>query len=161
MPAATAMEILNLVDRYFDSWNSHHALSLVAVFGKGGTLRTPFAHEGVSGQALSDYASRLWSAFPDFFLQTESPLFGANRASVEWVMRGVHDGALFGCARTGQRVTLSGVDLIDCSGSHLSVRSCFDTLGLLRQLNVTGSDVLMAALRGQPHEVSLTDRRHT
>lgn len=131
------MDILNVVDRYFDSWNSHHALSLVGVFGKGGILRTPFAHEGVSGQALADYASSLWSAFPDFFLQTETPLSGANKASVEWVLRGVHDGTLFGCARTGQRVTVNGVDLIDCSGNHLSVRSYFDASSLLRQLRVT------------------------
>jgi predicted ester cyclase len=130
------MDVLNLVDRYFDSWNSHHALSLVGVFGKGGILRTPFARDGVSGQALADYASGLWRAFPDFFLQTEPPLLGANKASVEWVLRGVHDGTLFGCERTGQRVTVSGVDLIDCSGSHLTVRSYFDTSSLLRQLRL-------------------------
>jgi predicted ester cyclase len=130
------MDVLNLVDRYFDSWNSHHALSLVGVFGKGGILRTPFALDGVSGQALADYAGSLWRAFPDFFLHTEPPLLGANKASVEWVLRGVHDGTLFGCERTGQRVTVSGVDLIDCSGSHLTVRSYFDTSSLLRQLRL-------------------------
>lgn len=130
------MDVSKLVDRYFDSWNSHHALSLVEVFGKGGILRTPFARDGVSGQALAEYASSLWSAFPDFFLQTETPLLGTNKASVEWVLRGVHDGTLFGCDRTGQRVTVSGVDLIDCGGSHLSVRSYFDASSLLRQLRL-------------------------
>lgn len=147
------MDVLNLVDRYFDSWNSHHAPSLVAVFGKNGILRTPLAREGVSGQTLAEYASSLWGAFPDFFLQTEPPLLGANKVSVEWVLRGVHDGALFGCARTGQRVSVSGVDLIDCSGSHLSVRSYFDALSLLRQLHVTVPDVLVAASRGQLHQL--------
>src|SRR5215469_6173016 len=130
------MDVLNLIDRYFDSWNSHHALSLVEVFGKGGILRTPFARDGVSGRALAEYASSLWSAFPDFFLQTETPLLGGNKASVEWVLRGVHDGTLFGCDRTGQRVTVIGVDVIDCSGNHLSVRSYFDASSLLRQLRL-------------------------
>jgi predicted ester cyclase len=147
------MDILNLVDRYFDSWNSHHALSLVEVFGKGGILRTPLAREGMSGPALAEYASSLWGAFPDFFLQTEPPLLGANKVSVEWVLRGVHDGRLFGCARTGLRVTVSGVDLIDCSGNHLSVRSYFDALSLLRQLDLTVPDVLLDALRGPLHEL--------
>ena len=133
--AVFRMDISQLPDRYFDSWNSHHSLSLLRVFGPTGILRGPFAYDGVSGAALSEYASRLWRAFPDFFLQTQAPLLGPQKMSVEWVLHGTHQAELFGFPASGRQVVLNGVEIIDFSGAErLVVRSSYDALDLVRQL---------------------------
>lgn len=133
------MDIYQLTDRYFDSWNSHHAASVLQAFGSSGILRSPLAHQGVMGRELADYASGLWRAFPDFFLQTDQPLFGSKKVCVEWVLRGTHRGELFGWSATGRQVTLNGVEVIDCRTPHgLNVRSFFDVLDLRRQVQLSG-----------------------
>ncbi|MBS0420273.1 MAG: ester cyclase [Proteobacteria bacterium] len=129
------MDMVKLADRYFDSWNSHHTGSVLKVFGPGGTLCGPLALHGVTGSELASYANRLWRAFPDFFVQAEQPVFCSKRVYVEWILRGTHEGELFGWSATGRPVALKGVDVIDCRiPRRLMVRSFYDALELWRQI---------------------------
>lgn len=131
------MDILRLIDRYFDSWNSHHPTSLLQVVGQRGVLHGPLAVEGLSGDSLAEYACALWTAFPDFFLQAEQPSIRKHGARVKWIWRGTHDGEFFGHAATGKCLSLEGVEMIDCSSPDaLAVRSCYDALELWRQLGL-------------------------
>jgi len=87
----------------------------------------------------------LWQAFPDFFIQSEQPVFCSKRVYVEWVLRGTHEGELFGWSATGRPVMLRGVEVIDCRiPRRLMVCSFFDALELWRQTQSRGESTTTA-----------------
>jgi hypothetical protein len=136
------VDISYIADRYFDAWNSHDAVALLGVFGRKGIFHGPFARQGISGTTLANYASGFWNAFPDFYMQTEAPLLGRTKATVEWALRGTHDGQFFGCAPSGRRLVLRGVEIIDIgAGGGLVARSCCDVPDLVQQLGLVGSPI--------------------
>jgi hypothetical protein len=56
--------------RYHDVWNGRDADALVAIFTKDGTFCNPDTYPGASGEALAAYVKGLWTAFPDWHLET-------------------------------------------------------------------------------------------
>jgi steroid delta-isomerase-like uncharacterized protein len=142
-PGAVEASTAEIAERYFDSWNSHHAETLLRFFGRAGVYWGPLAREGLSGELLAEYAMNLWSGFPDLFIQPARPLLGRGRVTVQWALRGTYLGDLFGCPATGKSIVLSGIEVIDWrSGAGLAVCSCYDALDLLRQLELPSSAIL-------------------
>ncbi len=59
------MNAIEVVRRYNTAWNGRDADALVALFAEGGTFSNPHAGQGLTGEAIGNYAKAVWDAFPD------------------------------------------------------------------------------------------------
>lgn len=58
-PHITGINIINAIEvaqRYIDAWNRHDADAIVASFAEGGTYNNPDAGQGLTGEAIADFA---------------------------------------------------------------------------------------------------------
>ena len=136
---------LQIFESYADAWNRHDADGIVATFAEGGTYCDPTTPGPLTGAAIGEYASGLWSAFPDLSFEIGRTMEGdGGSLSAEWVMRGVNTGSMMGLPPTGRAVEVRGVDIAVVEGGKLrSVQGYFDSGAVPRAL---GLDVIV-----QPH----------
>lgn len=135
------MELLQVAQRYFDTWNRRDPAAIGATFADGGTYNDPAAGQRLTGEALADYARRLFTAFPDlaFEIVSIAPA-GERMVAAQWLMRGTHTGPLAGGPPTGRSIALPGADFIVVEGDKiLAVQGYFDQLTFLAQLGLQGS----------------------
>lgn len=138
---------LQVFESYADAWNRHDADGIVATFADGGTYCDPTTPGPLTGAAIGEYASGLWSAFPDLSFEMARFIEGeGGTLSAEWVMRGVNSGSMMGLPPTGRAVEVRGVDIAVVEGGRLrSVQGYFDSAAVPRAL---GLDVIV-----QPHAI--------
>ncbi len=138
---------LQVFQSYADAWNRHDADAIVATFAEGGTYADPTTPGPLTGAAIGEYASGLWSAFPDLSFEMGRMMEGEGGAlSAEWVMRGVNTGSMMGLPPTGRPVEVRGVDIAAVEDGKLrSVQGYFDAGAVPRAL---GLDVIV-----QPHAI--------
>ena len=139
------MEAADVVRGYFDAWNRRDPEAIAAAFAAGGTYSDPNTPEGLTGQAIIEYASGLFAAFPDlsFEVLDHAPADDGVVAT-RWVMHGTNSGSLKGNPPTGSTVALPGADFITTEGGEIrAVQGYFDRRALAEQL---GLQVLV-----QPH----------
>ena len=83
------MSNLDVAQEYFDAWNRRNPAAIVATFAEGGTYNDPASGGDLSGQALVEYTSGLFSAFPDLSFEIVSAVpAGDNVVAAQWLMRG-------------------------------------------------------------------------
>ncbi len=138
---------LQVFQSYADAWNRHDADGIVATFAEGGTYTDPTTPGPLTGAAIGEYASGLWSAIPDLSFAMERVMEGADGVlSAEWVMRGVNSGSMMGLPPTGRAVEVRGVDIAVVEDGKLrSVQGYFDAGAVPRAL---GLDIIV-----QPHAI--------
>ena len=104
------MNAIEVVKRYFDTWNRHDADAIVALFAVGGTYSNPIAGQGLTGQAIAGFAKGLFTAFPDASFEIVSiGDTGGGLVATQWLARGTNTGPLAdGSPPTGRPVTLPG-----------------------------------------------------
>src|SRR5438046_3545967 len=141
------MSALDVAQRYFDGWNQHDAVFLVAPFAPDGTYRDPRTEAALSGQALAAYASSLFTAFPDLpFELAAAPVADADSVTARWIMRGTNTGPFGGGPATGRTIAVPGDDLIRVRDGHVaSVEGYCDRGGCVEQLGLQVMD--------QPYEM--------
>ena len=59
------MNAIEVAQRYIDAWNRHDADAIVASFAEGGTYNNPDAGQGLTGEAIADFAKGVFAALPD------------------------------------------------------------------------------------------------
>jgi steroid delta-isomerase-like uncharacterized protein len=132
------MDAVAVANRYFEAWNRRDPAAILASFTEGGAYSDPAAGEGVSGEAIAEYARGLFSAFPDlsFEIISVDPA-GSGRVAAQWRMQGTNTGSLAGLPPTGAAVDLPGADFIEVEGDRLrSVRGYFDQRAFAEQLGL-------------------------
>jgi steroid delta-isomerase-like uncharacterized protein len=132
------MEATDVAKGYFDAWNRRDPEAIVATFAEGGTYSDPNTPQGLTGQAISEYAGGLFAAFPDlsFDLLSHASI-GDGVVAAQWVMRGTNTGPLRGNPPTGGTVALPGADFIAVEGDKVrSVQGYFDRRTLVEQLGL-------------------------
>jgi steroid delta-isomerase-like uncharacterized protein len=141
------MSNLDWVRRYLDGWITRDADAILASLTEDGTYEDPGTAGPISGEALRDYVTGLWSAFPDLTFEVESLVeTGRDTAAAQWVMLGTNTGSMSGLPPTGKSVRLPGADFFTLRDSKVSsVRGYFDSAAVPRQL---GLDVIV-----QPREI--------
>ena len=89
------MDAIGIAQGYFDAWNRRDAEAIVATFADDGTYSDPNAPDGLTGQAISEYAGGLFAAFPDlsFDILSHAPA-GDGMVTAQWMMRGTNTGSL-------------------------------------------------------------------
>ena len=99
-------------------------------------------HDAGPGQApglegVKQLFSSLHSAFPDFQMNVEDMIAKGEKvvARVSW--SGTHQGEFMGIAPTGNRVEVSGIDILRIAeGKIVEHWGNFDDLGMMQQLGV-------------------------
>ncbi len=132
------MEVVDVAQRYFEAWNRHDPDAIVATFAEGGIYSDPSVPAGLTGQAIVEYASGLFEAFPDLSFDVLShSSTGDGVATAQWVMHGTNVGPLRGNPPTGGAVALPGADFIVVEGGKIrSIQGYFDRSAFVEQLGM-------------------------
>jgi len=59
------MNDIDAVERANKYWNAHDANALAGAYAEGATFSDPCAGQGLTGEAITNYAKALWAAYPD------------------------------------------------------------------------------------------------
>jgi steroid delta-isomerase-like uncharacterized protein len=146
---AALVALTDALARYFDAWNAHDGVLVVAALTEDGTYQDPTTGGPLSGDALTATVEGLVRGFPDlrFELGTVAPT-SATSAAAEWRMQGTNTGATPMGPATGGTVDLPGADFLtyDPDADRIStVVGYFDTGSMLRQLglqaHITPADI--------------------
>ena len=132
------MEAMQIAQSYFEAWNRHDSTAIVALFTEDGTYRDPVVASGLTGSAIADYASGLFTAFPNLaFEVVSSTPMGDGTVAAQWLMRGTNTGSFGGAPPTGRTVALPGADFITVGGEQIcAVQGYFDQKTLVEQLGL-------------------------
>ena len=98
----------------------------------------PAMPEDVRGpEGFKEYVCAFRSAFSDLHIQIEDQIAEGDKVVTRWRGTGTHDGDLAGIAPTGNRVTLSGMEIVRMSeGELVEGWEGYDTMNMMRQLGV-------------------------
>ena len=115
------MNAIEVVKRYTDAWNRHDADAIVALFVEGGTYSTPDVGQGLTGQAIADFAKWVFAAFPDVSFEIVSIRdTGGGLVAWQWLARATNTGPLAdGIPPTGRSVTHPGASFTQVEGDKI------------------------------------------
>ncbi len=132
------MSAIDIAGRYLAAWNARDAALLTAAFADGGTYQDPATGGPLGTAALAQYASGLWSTYPDLTFEDNGMReCGPGRVVLPWTMRGTNLGPFRGLPPTGATFALPGVDLIQVSDTGVvRVEGFFDRATMMEQLGV-------------------------
>lgn len=81
--------------------------------------------------------SSLHTAFPDYQMNVEEMVAEGDKVVARLTMSGTHQGEFMGIAPTGNRVTVTGIDIVRITDGKIVERwGNFDALGMMQQLGV-------------------------
>ena len=115
------MNAIEVVKRYAEAWHRHDADAIVALFVEGGTYSNPDVGQGLTGQAIADFAKVLFAAFPDMSLEIVSiGDTGGGLVAWQWLARATNTGPLAdGSPPTGRSVTQPGASFTQVEGDKI------------------------------------------
>ncbi len=102
-------------------------------------------HDAGPGQApglegVKQIFSSLHTAFPDFHMDVEDMIAEGEKVVARVTMSGTHQGEFMGIAPTGNRVEVSGIDILRIAdGKFVERWGNFDDLGMMQQLGAVPS----------------------
>ncbi len=83
------------------------------------------------------YASNVFTAFPDGQLTVEDVVVSGNKSVSRYTFRATHTGELMGIPPTGKKVALEGIVIIrDVEGITVEFLEMIDGLGMYQQLGL-------------------------
>ena len=129
---------IQIVQKYVDAWNNHDANAIIDTFTSDGTYSDPVSGE-ISGAAIAEYATKLFTGFPDLNFEFTNNIESTNSQSlaVEWTMRGTNTGVFMGMPPTGKSICVNGADFfVITEGKISSILGYFDTKSTPQQLGL-------------------------
>ena len=103
-------------------------------------------HDPAPGQApgldgVKQWFSSMHTAFPDFQMNVEDMIAEGDKVVARVRMSGTHQGVFMGIDATGNRVTITGIDIlrVNADGKIVEHWGNFDDLGMMQQLGVVPS----------------------
>lgn len=132
------MGALEVVQAYFDAWNSRDSAAIGATLSDGGTYEDPTTGGPISAAALTETAGGLLAAFPDLSFDVVS-ISAASETTVasQWPMKGTNSGPFGGGPPTGKTIALPGADFFTRDGGKIvTVKGYFDQRTLVDQLGL-------------------------
>ena len=132
------MGALDVVQKYFDAWNSRNPEAIAATLSDNGTYEDPTTGGPLTGPAFSQYAGGLISAFPDLnFEVVSASATNDTTVAAQWLMKGTNSGPFGGGPPTGKTIALPGADFFTLEGEKIrSVKGYFDQRTLVDQLGL-------------------------
>lgn len=107
------------------------------LFADDYVLHDPTAPDEIRGRdGFRAYVRNFHEAFPDLEVEQLDQLVDGDRVATRFVIRGTHEGELFGVAPTGSTVTVDGTIISRIEGDRIVEEwTVVDVLGLLQQLD--------------------------
>ena len=99
-------------------------------------------HDPAPGQApglegVKQWFSSMHTAFPDFRMNVEDMIAEGDKVVARVRLSGTHQGEFMGIDATGNRVTITGIDILRIAdGKIVEHWGNFDDLGMMQQLGV-------------------------
>lgn len=130
-----------LVQRIFDTFNSHDAAAAAALFDPDAVLDdVAVPRRAVGAGAIAAVYARHFAAIPDAHVRVERIVAEGETVVAEWTSVGTHRGPLMGIPATGRPVTIKGVSIIRFRGATpVADTRVWDLAGLLRQIGLLPS----------------------
>ncbi len=98
----------------------------------------PPGMEGLDGiEVLRQFVQVSREAFPDLEFTVEDMIAEGDKVVARYTMRGTHQGEFMGVAPTGNRLEVTGIDIVRFEGGKMTEHwANSDTLGMMQQLGV-------------------------
>lgn len=118
-------------------FNQRHLNAVDELFADDYVLHDPNAPDEIRGRdGFKGYVSTFHQAFPDLEVEQLDQLVDDDRVATRFVIRGTHEGELFGVPPTGAKVTVDGTIISRIEGDRIAEEwTVVDVLGLLQQLD--------------------------
>lgn len=88
--------------------------------------------------ALKEELTKFYNAFPDLTSAIEDIIAEGDRVALRWQGVGTHKGELYRSLPTGERVTISGIEIVRIANGKVVERWMnSDQLGLMGQINAS------------------------
>lgn len=107
------------------------------LFADDYVMHDPNAPDEIEGRdGFKAYVRTFHAAFPDLEVEQLDQLVDGDEVATRFVIRGTHEGELFGIPATGRTVTVDGTIVSRIEGDRIAEEwTVVDVLGLLQQLD--------------------------
>ncbi len=126
-----------IVRQAYDAINRNDLDALDEMVASDVTDHDPAPGQGPGLEGVKDYFSWLHAAFPDVHMDVEDMIAEGDKVVARISVSGTHQGEFMGIAPTGNRVTITGIDILRITdGKVVEHWGKFDDLGMMQQLGV-------------------------
>ena len=133
----SAEENKAIARRGYEAINRNNLDALDEVVASDITDRDPAPGQAPGLEGVKQWFSSMHTAFPDFRMDVEDMIAEGDKVVARVRMSGTHQGEFMGIDPTGNRVEISGIDILRVAdGKIVEHWGNFDDLGMMQQLGV-------------------------
>jgi steroid delta-isomerase-like uncharacterized protein len=134
----SAEENKAIARRGYEAINQNNLDALDEVVAPDITDHDPAPGQAPGLEGVKQWFSSMHTAFPDFRMNVEDMIAEGDKVVARVRLSGTHQGELMGIDATGNRVTITGIDIlrINADGKIMERWGNFDDLGMMQQLGV-------------------------
>ncbi len=124
--------------RGYEAINQNNLDALDEVVASDITDHDPAPGQAPGLEGVKQWFSSMHTAFPDFRMNVEDMIAEGDKVVARVSMSGTHQGEFMGIDATGNRVTITGIDIlrINADGKIVEHWGNFDDLDMMQQLGV-------------------------
>jgi steroid delta-isomerase-like uncharacterized protein len=137
----TTTDLGQALDEWAAGWSTHDIERVVSLCTDECIYEdVPLGVVNRGKQELRAFGHQVFDAFPDFKIELTSQFAEGDRALLEWVMHGTHNGDLPGMPATGKGFSVRGATALYLTNGRISRNSDYwDMATLLTQLGLMPS----------------------
>ena len=134
----SAEENKALTRRAYEAINQKNLDALDEIVASDIIDRDPAPGQAPDLEGVKQYFSSMHTAFPDFQMDIEDMIAEGDKVVARVSVGGTHQGEFMGIDPTGNRVTITGIDIlrVNADGKIVERWGNFDDLGMMQQLGV-------------------------
>ncbi|GAB7017884.1 ester cyclase [Halostagnicola bangensis] len=122
-------------------WTDGNLDAIDEIFAETFVLHDPSAGDERQGrEEYRGYVETYREAFPDVTYEVESVIGEDEAVALRYTAQGTHEGAFMGIEPTGERVSVSGMEMYRVEDGEITeMWTNYDALGLLQELGAVPS----------------------
>jgi steroid delta-isomerase-like uncharacterized protein len=134
----SAEENKAIARRGYEAINQNNLDALDEVVAPDITDQDPAPGQALGLEGVKQWFSSMHTAFPDFRMNVEDMIAEGDKVVARVRLSGTHQGEFMGIDATGNRVTITGIDIlrVNADGEIMERWGNFDDLGMMQQLGV-------------------------
>lgn len=119
-------------------WTDGNLETIDDLFAESFVLHDPSSADEQRGRdEYREYVETYRAAFPDLEYAVETVIAEDDIAALRYTARGTHEGELLGLEPTGERVSVSGMEMYRVEDGQITeMWTSYDSLGLFQELGV-------------------------
>jgi steroid delta-isomerase-like uncharacterized protein len=127
-----------LLERWATAWSSHDPEEVLSLFTDDCVFEdVTFAVVTRGREELRGFVAGAFAAIPDITFKLTSHFAAGQRAALEWVMSGTHEGDFPGMPATGKRLSVRGSTVLELDAGRIRRESDYwDAATFMRQVGL-------------------------